>query len=227
MDKNRPKLNLNIIIPLVTLIIAAAIVAIIAIKEPGNLLNKIFISTTNITGITDTTIDKIKLEPKLVVLESEITVTSKRRSNKEWNIFGHQLNLGETVVEMRVPGNKIQYIIHTDKIDKNRITYNKKDNTLTIYIPKPEVDNEIIEVQSDPTKIEIRTSIGWGRFNSYSGKYLEKEIRKNLRKEVYKKAREKSLQNKANQSAIEIIKKLFEKALPKSQKPTLKIKFQN
>ena len=52
---------------------------------------------------------------------------------------------------------------------------------MSIEIPTPVIDEEIVEIQSDPSLIKVRKEIGWGRLESRSGEFLERQIRRDLR----------------------------------------------
>lgn len=180
----------------------------------------------HITRITSTAIGEIKKESKLVVMSTQITVYEKITSEKR--VLWGKLNLGTTVVEMRVHGNKVQYVIATQAIRSDSFHWDAKENELVIEVPSPILDEEIIEVQSDPKRIEVHKDIGWARLESYSGKTLENQIRSNLRTLVIQQGKSELLLDKARSHAEATIRETVTKILQKEKQmnvPKMTIKF--
>lgn len=158
------------------------------------------------------TISEIRKESKLVVMTAEVTLYEKRSSEKK--VLFDFLDLGTTVVELRVPGNKIQYMIPTKEITSDNFKWDEATGEVVIELPAPVVDESIVDIQSDPSKIEVRKDIGWARLESRSGAYLEEEIRKNLRALAIDEGKSNELlQSKAREKAGETVRELFAKSM--------------
>jgi hypothetical protein len=181
------------------------------VEAIGNVLRP----NVKIEQVISNTIGELKKESKLVVFSTEIMVYEKRESTKK--ILWDMLNLGTTVVELRVPGNKVQYIIPTDLISKDTIWWDEERGEVVIDIPTPVLDEEIVEIQSDPSRIEVRTEIGWGRLKSFSGDFLELQIRQNLRSLVIKEGKRELLLEQAHKNAEEVIRDLFQQFMRKEK----------
>ena len=130
-----------------------------------------------IDSIIYSTIGELKKESKIVVMTGEVNLSVKRSHTK----FFSRLNLGTTVVEVLVPQNKVQYVIPTNAISEESFRWNDETGEVSIEIPTPVIDEEIVEIQSDPSLIKVRKEIGWGRLKSRSGEFLERQIRQDLR----------------------------------------------
>lgn len=173
---------------------------------------KEFVNTI-ITG----TINDVKSKPKLVVLTAEVGVTLEKKSSKQYFF-----NLGTSTIELRFGGNKVQYIIPTDQLTAKLFKWDEKHNELVLDIPEPHIDKDIVEVQSDPSKIRIRKDVGWFRFDDFNGEKLLELTKKDMRKAVIKAGQNELLQYKAKSEAKKIIRKLFidrmRKQMPKNHK---------
>lgn len=180
-----------------------------ASSEVQNTLGNVFRPNVKIERVVSNTIGELKKESKLVVMTAEITVFEKRSSTKR--ILWDYLDLGTTVVEVRVRGNKAQYVIPTEAITKDAFRWDAERGEMVIEVPEPVVDEEIVEIQSDPSKIEVRKDVGWGRFESRSGAELERQIRRDLRPLVIEEANNDLLLERARKNAEEAVRALFEK----------------
>lgn len=160
-----------------------------------------------IDSIISSTIGEMKKESKIVVMTGEVNLSVKRSHTK----FFSRLNLGTTAVEVLVPKNKIQYIIPTNAISEESFRWNDETGEVSIEIPTPVIDEEIVEIQSDPSLIKVRKEIGWGRLESRSGEFLERQIRQDLRSLVIEEGKgNKLMLEQAKKNAQEVIGELFE-----------------
>ena len=216
MSSNGEGRRKNVWLPLIiiVLILSGTFLLHKVITVPGEVLKTLtggFKTEVNINNITYNFFKATKAESKLVVMTSEVTVVVER-SNTKRKLWGY-LNLGTTDVELKVPGNKVQYILPVDKMSNDDFNWNQKTGELTVYIPRSIVDKDIIEIQSDPGKISVRKKIGWGRLEKYSGQYLEKQIKATLRDEVIKAAHNDLLMKEACRNSIVTIKKIIQNLL--------------
>lgn len=191
-------------------------------------LKQEFATEVNITNISYHFLEKVRKESKLVVMTAEVSVNIERSSKKIKKILWVHLNLGTTVVEIKIPGNKVQYILPVDHMSADDFKFDSETRELTVLIPSPIIDKEIVEVQNDPAKITVRKQIGWGRLQEYSGKYLEKRIKADLRNEVIKAARSELLVEKARENAITTVTNLIKNLLKKHASDVkIIVKFKN
>ena len=171
---------------------------------------------------------EMRKESKLVVLTAIIDahVTSKLEKRILWG----KINLGDTVVSLWVPDNRVQYYIPLKDISEASFTYDRAARKVVVKVPSPVLDDGLVEVQADPDKIEVWRKVGWARLSSYSGDYLEKEARKELRPMVVEEARNCELAYRAARlQAEKILRTLFEnqaKALNLKDYVSLEVEFE-
>jgi hypothetical protein len=152
------------------------------------------------------TIGELKREQKLVVLTVPITVMMHRTSEKN---IGGILPLGTTEMMMVVDDNRVQYIVQLQGITENDFVFDVARKTVTVRIPQPELDVEMVSVQSDPSKIHVMTNVGWARLDSSSGEKLRELARKELRETVIGEGMKPFIQDQARISAELAVRKLL------------------
>ena len=136
-----------------------------------------------------TSIDKMQRTGKLVVLQSEVGVVVTEESSKVVTVLGHPIDVGTTSVQIRCGGNKIQYYMPLDHITSDTFKFDKVSQHLVVTVPEPILDTDIVDIQSDPTQIDIQTKVGWGRLDAYSGQALRQLARTHLRPAVIAEGR--------------------------------------
>lgn len=206
----------------VVLVLTVGYIVCVMLALPGKLaddtitkIEKVLRPNVKIEQVISNTIGELKKESKIVVFTAEITVSEKRASTKK--VLWDKLDLGKTVVEVRVPGNKVQYIIPTNVISKDTFRWDDARGEVVIDIPTPILDEEIVEIQSDPSRIEVRKEIGWGRLESHSGAFLEQQIRGNLRSLTIEGGKNELLLERARKNAEEAIRGLFQQFMQKEK----------
>ncbi len=122
----------------------------------------------------------------------------------------------ETTLRMVARDNRVQYYLPVDKLIEENIQWDSITNKLTLFMPDLQLDEELVEVQTDPSKIWIMTEKGFYDrvMDWFSGETLRNQtlMRSKLRELVLQEAR--SLENLAlarKNAAQEL--KLFAKAL--------------
>jgi hypothetical protein len=190
---------------IIVLILTLGYLGISALETAENIIRPE--RKVTIDSIIYSTIGELKKESKIVVMTGEVNLSVKRSHTK----FFSRLNLGTTAVEVLVPKNKVQYVIPTDAISEESFRWNDETGEVSIEIPTPVIDEEIVEIQSDPSLIKVRKDIGWGRFESRSGEFLERQIRQDLRSLVIEEGKgNKLMLEQAKKNAQEVIRELFE-----------------
>lgn len=190
---------------IIVLILTLGYLGISALETAENIIRPE--RKVTIDSIIYSTIGELKKESKIVVMTGEVNLSVKRSHTK----FFSRLNLGTTAVEVLVPKNKVQYVIPTDAISEESFRWNDETGEVSIEIPTPVIDEEIVEIQSDPSLIKVRKEIGWGRFESRSGEFLERQIRQDLRSLVIEEGKgNKLMLEQAKKNAQEVIRELFE-----------------
>ena len=196
------------------------------VKDGMNALAEAFKTDVHYTTVITGAISSLKNNPKLVVLTAEIDAVVKRSASTEklWIYWG------TTTVEMRTKGNKVQFYIPLDDIGTHSFRYDSVHKTLTILTHPPMLDEDFVDVQSDPSKIEMLTSNGWAKFDKWSGAPMREDARRELRGEVLRSAKHPAqhelLMSKAKTNAKEHLKRLLEPSFAESLNPETKIEIE-
>jgi len=150
---------------------------------------------------------KLDATPKLVVLTDTIDVEVAKSSEKRvlWGL----LNLGTTEVRLRAPGNKVQFYIPLGEIRADDFVYQPAARKVVVRLPAPVLDRQVVDVQSDPLKIDVETKVGWARLSAHSGKTLETKAREALRQEVLSTADTPPMHDVAHLHAEKTLRAFF------------------
>ena len=140
----------------------------------------------NTTTVIQTSVNRLRQEAKLVVLSADVTVEVTRTSSK---ILFERLDFGDTVTTVRTKGNRAQYFVDLNGIKESDFRLSNGGRNLVVTVPQPRVDESIVEVQSDPSQIEVQTKVGWLRTDKRSGEITREEAKKALRDAVIAEAK--------------------------------------
>lgn len=164
--------------------------------------------TVNANTIIGSTIQKVQSQAKLVVLTANVEVDLEKSSEKK--VLWDYLDLGTTTTRVRATDNQVQYYIDLAKFGRNDIVFDSQSRSIIVTIPEPQLDETFVDVQTDPTKIQVETSAGWARLTNYSGEHLEKQALQELRTEVVRAGNHALLREKARDAAVEQMRGLLE-----------------
>jgi hypothetical protein len=169
-------------------------------------LAQAFQPRVNVNTVIYTTLSNMVSQSKLVVLNTHINVDLTKSNEKV--IWG--VPLGTTTVKVRALDNIVQYYVPLTNISKADFKYDDVHKRLTLRVPAPRLDEDLVEVQSDPGKIEFRTDVGWARLDSRSGQFLREQAQKELRPAIVREGNSSIYIDKAKTNAKESLKKLLE-----------------
>lgn len=156
--------------------------------------------------LIQTSVTRLQKEAKLVVLSADVTVEVTHTSSK---VLFDAIDLGDTVVTLRTRGNRAQYFVALDQIKESDFHLTQNERALRVTVPEPRVDESIVEVQTDPDKMEIKTAIGWGRLNKRSGEMARAEAKRSLRHAVISEAKSPIYVEQARNNAREKVTALL------------------
>lgn len=74
---------------------------------------------------------------------------------------GFDVKVGETKATVTSPSNTVQYVVPIDRMNRARITGPDTSGAVTVWLPPPIVDEAVVDVESDPAKIEIALDRDW------------------------------------------------------------------
>jgi hypothetical protein len=150
------------------------------------------------TTIIQTSATRLRQEAKLVVLSADITVEVTQTSSKiVWDLF----DFGDTVTTVRTRGNRAQYFVALEQIKESDFQLINGGRSLLVTVPQPRVDESIVEVQTNPDQIEVKTDVGWGRLDKRSGELTRAEAKKSLRQAIISEAKSPRYAEEARDSA--------------------------
>ncbi len=162
-----------------------------------------FKPNVNVNTVIHRAIDELQDESKLVIMTANVDVEIMKTSEKR--ILWDLLQLGDTTVRMRVPGNKVQYYIPVAGLSRDNFEFDPASSTVCLHLPEPVLDREFVDVQTNPDRITIETEVGWGRLQAYSGEFLEEEARRALRETVLQEGARQLLTEKAKVEAEKVV----------------------
>ena len=170
-------------------------------------LGAIFKPNVTVSTVVMNTVEKLKKESKLVVLTVTVNVEVSKKSEKN-SLYG-LVDFGETTVTLKAYGNKVQYFVPLAGLKTDDIRYDPVSKKVIIFLPGPELDEGIVEVQSDPARMELRTDVGWARLDRFSGQFLRDEAKRDLRPAVIRAGKQQLIREKAERATIEALQPLL------------------
>lgn len=190
--------------PLVLLIVFTA--TLISVNRFVNRATRSLAPSYSSTTVIQTSMQKLRQEAKLVVLSADVTVEVTRTSSK---ILFDRLDFGDTIATVRTRGNRAQYFVDLNGIKEKDFKINNGGQNLIVTVPEPRVDESIVEVQSDPSHIEVQTKVGWLRTDKRSGELARAEAKKALRDAVVAEAKSQIYLDLARKNAQEKVAALL------------------
>lgn len=215
--------------PIAIAVVAVALIALVAFvfktcaNKPSQIASALQGAAApqyNISTIIQTSLERLREESKLVVYTADVAVMVTKFSEKK--VLYGKFNLGTTTVRIRAAGNKAQIIVPLDELAAADFKFNENLHRLTVQMPPPRVDSDLVEVQTDPTFYEIETELGWARLDTFSGDFLREQARRDLRPAVIAEASHPRIIAMAKDSGREKLTALLEAAI-KPVDPRLKI----
>jgi hypothetical protein len=178
-----------------------------------------FRPTVNVQTTIVTAIGALKSNPKLVVLTADVTAEVHKASSTSWGL----VYLGTTSVDIRTEGNQVQYYVPLDTLGSSDFEYDPEHKRLTVTVPAPLLDQDMVSVQSDPQRIDVQTSVGWAKLDRWSGAPLRDAAMKDLRRAVILAGNHPLLRTQARVNAQEQIKEKIAGPLTSALVPGVEI----
>jgi hypothetical protein len=179
------------------------------VRSVGDGLGSAFKPTVSYTTLISGAVGRLQQESKLIVLRAEVAAEVTKESQKMQRLFGYDLDLGTTMVRIRARENQVQFFVPLTSLSDKSFEYQSREKRLVFRAPLPRLDTNLVEVQSDPAKIEVDTRVGWARLDSYSGQFLRDEAKRELRPAVLAVANNELLTDKAKLAARESLQALL------------------
>lgn len=144
----------------ITLIIAATILAWRALDRASQWVGDftgMFGVTQSVSTTLQNALGELQHQGGLVVGWREINTHLRRDRESAIRAFGYSLPLGSVHIILEVPGNRAQYIIPAN----NDWTAESFGDLIVITAPPPIVNDKVVEVQSDPSKMRLVIDNDW------------------------------------------------------------------
>ena len=161
-------------------------------------------------------VTQMRGQAKLVVADEVFTARVDRWDTK----YFLKLYLGTTEVHIRVDGCRVQYIIEADQIRQNDWRYDPAGKVLHLDLPHPVLDEEMVDIPSDPRQWWVRKSSGWLRWDKDE---VEEQLRQEIRPDVLAQARRAGWDATLDCAARARLQEALRKAL---EVPDLSVKVQ-
>ena len=190
-------------------IVAATTVAlysITAVRNVAQSASEAFQPKTTYMLLLSGEIGKLKNSPKLVVLTAPLNASVTQETKT--TVFGY--NVSSAKVEVRAPA-VVQYVLQLKDLNMNDLYYDQLGKRLVVTIPHPTLDQEIVEVESDPSKIQVRTEFGWSPLSLLKGGTVREEAMHHLKDAAIELGRHELLQERADKNAKETVSNLMSK----------------
>lgn len=155
---------------------------------------------TKYVTILSGAIGKMNDTAKLVVLTVPVGVTVTQESTTTFAGF----SVGSAKAEVTVPA-VIQYDLKIKDISMNDFYYDALNKRLVVSIPHPTIDTDIVEIESDPAKIKVRTELGWSPLSIFKGAAVREGAMKHLKESAIEIGRHELIQERADKNAKEVV----------------------
>jgi hypothetical protein len=150
---------------------------------------------------------------KLVVLTPTINVRIEK-SKEDRTLWG-KVYLGTTRVLVEAPDNRVQFYVPLDGISSENVTFDPEASALRVRVPRPVLDEEVVDVQSDPARMRVETNLGWASVDRLDGQFLRDQAKQELRLQVIVAAKKNQLlREKAEAVTKEKVLQLLRQVLP-------------
>ncbi|HLX63772.1 MAG TPA: DUF4230 domain-containing protein [Planctomycetota bacterium] len=190
-------------------VVAVAIVTLYSISATRQALegfSSAFQPQVSYKTLLSGTIGQLNNNPKLVVLTADIEAMVTHESTSTF--VG--IPVGSAKAEVKVPA-KIQYYVPMKDLSLGDFTYDAQAKLLVVKIPPPILDTEVVDINSDPDKIQIRTEFGWSPLSIFKGAGVRAEAQRHLREAALEQGRHELLFDRAQKNAKEIVAQQMEK----------------
>ena len=154
--------------------------------------------------------DSLQRQSKLVIQTALVTVDQSLEKENTLSLAGYAFDLGSSNLRMISLGNKVQYYVPLKEITETDIQWDSEKKTLTVKVPPPVADTEMVEIQTDPQQILFLGESSWFDWARGGGKTeLAQEAKDNLRNYVLQTARSRYYMSLAEENAQRELERLL------------------
>lgn len=164
----------------------------------------------NESTVIQTSLSELKRKAKLVVLSAKVAVLVEARNDKKYELGPFTVPAGTTTVLVRAQDNRVQYVIPLEAVSESNCRYEAALNRLTVRLPHPIVDEEIVELAQNP---EVKIDVGWARMGIQSGRHLLEKAKGAIRQSVLHEATNPVYHGASRDAGREAAMKLLEPSI--------------
>lgn len=99
------------------------------------------------------------------------------------------------------------------QLTENNFQYDTQRKILTIVVPDPRLDEEVVEVQTQPSKIDEKIDAGWASTRAGEGAFVRKQIMERMRSTVIETGKSPASIALAEKQGRKVLTDLFDLAL--------------
>ena len=187
---------------LVVALCVAAIYSVQTLRETVTGLAAAFQPQSKFSTVLTGAIGRLNNNPKLVVLTADITATVIQ---EHATLFAGY-TVGSATVEVSAPA-KIQYYVPVNLLSKKDFSFDAELKILTVTVPRPVLDTDVVAIDSDPDKLSVRTQFGLSPLSVFKGPGARIAALRHLKEAAIHQGEHELLRDKADKNAKEIVVK--------------------
>ena len=161
----------------------------------------------NVNSIVSQMLGQISRQKKLVVLTQNVSVELTREADRR--VFNDWVPAGSAWLKLKVLDNQVQFYVPLDQIDISRIRFDAATGILQIFAPPVKIDQEMVFVQNDPTRILAEEKGSWVPWFGPKVADLKKEAMADLKNEILKTANNELVWAEARREAQTALEDFF------------------
>lgn len=155
-------------------------------------------------------VESLQRHSKLIVQTALITVDQTLEKENILSLGNYAFELGSSNLRMISMGNRVQYYIPMQGISDSDINWISDTRTITVKIPHPIVDTEMVDIQQDPRQIIFLGNESWIDWARNTGKNeLAQKAKDNLRQYVLRAAKTRYYISTAEENALREVERLL------------------
>lgn len=97
--------------------------------------------------------------PKLVVMTEPVRVIVERTDELKWLY----VYWGTSSARLELAGNRVQWVVDLAALGDDSVTVDPDAKTVTVRVPPPRLDRDMVVVQTNPLYVREETERGWAR----------------------------------------------------------------
>ena len=161
----------------------------------------------NVNSIVSQMLGQISRQRKLVVLTQKVSVELTREANHR--IFKDWVPAGSAWLNLKVLDNQVQFYVPLDQIDISRISFDAATGMLQIFAPPVKIDQEMVFVQNDPSRILAEEKGSWVPWFGPKVADLRQEAMADLKNEILRTANNELVWAEARREAQKALEDFF------------------